>query len=273
MVILGTNFDRPGFIKLMEDVNKGKIDCIVTKDLSRFGRDHIETGRYLEKVLPALNIRYIASCDGVDTKTQAGLNFLIFKLSFNDFYSQDLSVKIRSVKRRKQEKGEFIANFAPFGYKKDPLNKNHLIINEETAPIVKRIFEMYLNGYGTPKITRILNDEKVPPPARYIKSKRYENCGFKWTKSSLYRLLTSEIYIGTVVGRKSYKINHKVKTRIVTPKEDRIYMENMHEAIIDKATFEKVQVKLNATKCRDRQSHNPLKKYIYCGVCRWKSYN
>ena len=160
--------------------------------------------------------------------------------------------------------------FAPYGYMKDPQNKNHLIINPETAPTLKRIFEMYLQGIGTPKMTKILNDEKVPPPSRYIKSKRYEKCGFKWTKSSIYRLLTNEVYTGTVVGRKSYKINHKVKTRIITPKEDRIYVKDMHEPLIDKETFNLVQRKLQEPiKCRNRQNFNPIKKFVYCGVCRW----
>lgn len=158
------------------------------------------------------------------------------------------------------------------GYKKDPQNKNHLIINEDTAPKVKRIFEMYIEGKGTPKITKILNDEEVPPPSKYIKSKRYENCKGKWTKGSVYRILTNEIYTGTIVGEKSYKNNHKVKKRIVTPKNKRIYVENMHEPIIDKKTFDLVQRKLNEpTRCRERQNFNPLKKFIYCGICGRKA--
>lgn len=155
---------------------------------------------------------------------------------------------------------------------KDPQNKNHLIINPETAPILKRIFKMYLQGMGTLKITKILNEEKIPSPAKYIKSKRYENCNFKWTKASVYRILSNEIYIGTVVGGKSYKVNHKLKTRIITPKEKRIYVENMHEPLIDKTTFHLVQTKLHEPiKCRNRQTYNPYKKFVYCGVCGAKA--
>ena len=161
----GTNFDRPSFIRLKKDIEKGYINCVITKDLSRFGRDHIDTGYYLERYLPSNNIRYIAIGDGVDTATSAGLNFLIFKLSFNDYYSQDISNKIKAVKKRKQEKGEYQATYPPFGYKKDPNNKNHLIIDEVTAPIVKRIFNMYINGIKTAGIAKILNEEKIPTPS------------------------------------------------------------------------------------------------------------
>ena len=191
----GTNFDRPSFKRLIEDVNKGKINCIIAKDLSRFGRDHIETGFYLEKYLPQNNIRYIAVGDGVDTATSAGLNFMTFKLSFNDYYSLDISNKIKAVKKRKQEKGEYQAPYAPFGYKKDPNNKNHLIINEETAPIVRRIFGLYLKGVGTPKISKILNDENIPSPSKYLPTERYKKCSHKWNKGAIYRILKEDVYI------------------------------------------------------------------------------
>ena len=140
--------------------------------------------------------------------------------------------------------------------------------------MVKRIFRLYLQGYGTPKITKLLNEEKVPPPSSYMKTKRYEKCSGKWTKSGIYKILTNEVYIGTIVSHKSYKANHKVKTRIITSKNERIYVENMHEQIIDKKTFEMVQKKLHEPiKNRDRENFNPYKKYVYCGECRSKSNN
>ena len=133
----GTNFNRPGFQKMLEDINAGKIDCIITKDLSRFGRDHIDTGYYLERYFPSNSIRYIAIGDNVDTLRPDGLQFLTFKLSFNDYYAQDISNKIKSVKQRKIEKGEFQGGIAPYGYKKDKNIKNHLIIDEYAAEIIK----------------------------------------------------------------------------------------------------------------------------------------
>lgn len=268
----GTNFDRPAFKKLIKDIEKGHIDCVITKDLSRFGRDHIDTGYYLERYLPSNNIRYIAIGDGVDTATSAGLNFLIFKLSFNDYYSQDISNKIKAVKKRKQEKGEYQATYPPFGYKKDPNNKNHLIIDETTAPIVKRIFNMYINGIKTGGIAKILNEEKVPTPSYYLETSRYKNCSNKWYKANVCRLLKSQVYIGTVVGRKTYKINHKVKVRTPVSKDEMIYVENKHEAIIDRETFEAVQKGLaDGGKWRERKNYNPIKKYVYCGYCGRKA--
>ena len=270
----GTNFDRPSFKKLIKDIDNGKINCVITKDLSRFGRDHIDTGNYLERYLPSRDIRYIAIGDGVDTKTSSGLNFMTFKLSFNDYYSQDISNKIKAVKRRKQEKGEYMAPYAPFGYKKDPdpNNKNHLIINEETAPIVRRIFDLYLNGMGTLKIANLLNDENVPTPSKFLNTARYVKCSHKWDKGGVHRILKARVYTGVIEGYKSYKVNHKVKTRIKVPKDKWICVENRHEPIIDLDTFEKVQKKLSeANQCRERKNPNPIKQFVYCGECGAKA--
>ncbi len=131
---------------------------------------------------------------------------------------------------------------------------------------------MYLNGKGTPAIARILNTENILPPCKYIESKRYEKCKGVWTKTTVYRILTNEVYIGTVVGKKSYKINHKLKTRVITPKNERIYVKDKHEAIIEKKKFEMVQIKMKERiKCRNRQNINPIKKLVYCGLCGAKA--
>lgn len=268
----GTNFDRPSFKRLIEDIEKNRINCVITKDLSRFGRDHIDTGYYLERYLPQANVRYIAITDGVDTGSSAGLNFMAFKLSFNDYYSLDISNKIKAVKRHKQQKGEYQAPYAPYGYSKDQNNKNHLIINNETASVVKRIFNMYLSGIGTPKIAKILNEENVPAPSSYLKTARYDKCSHKWNKGAIYRILKEKVYIGTITGYKSYKVNHKVKTRIKVPNNKRIYVENQHDPIIDKRIFEEVQIKLaNGNKCRERKNYNLIKKFVYCGYCGCKA--
>ena len=197
---------------------------------------------------------------------------MTFKLSFNDYYSLDISNKIKAVKKRKQEKGDYQAPYAPFGYMKDPNNKNHLIINEELALIVRRIFKMYLDGIGTPKISNILNEEGISSPSKYLDTERYKKCSHKWTKGNIYRILKERVYTGAIVGHKSYKINHKVKQRVKLPKKDWIYVENMHEPIIDKETFEKVQEKLaKGGECRNRKNYNPIKQYVYCGMCGRKA--
>lgn len=161
----GGNYDRPSFKKMITDIERGKINCIITKDLSRFGRDHIDTGYYLERYLPKKNIRYISIGDGIDTKDSKGLQFLTFKLSFNDYYIQDISKKIKSVKKRKMLKGEYQSGVAVYGYRKDPNIKNHLIIDENVYKIVQEIFDMYANqGMSTIKIADELNRRNITPP-------------------------------------------------------------------------------------------------------------
>ena len=159
---------------MLKDIEDKKIDCIITKDLSRFGRDHIDTGYYLERYLPTNNIRYIAIGDNVDTLKSDGLQFLTFKLSFNDYYAQDISNKIKSVKQRKIEKGEYQAGIPPYGYKKDTEQKNHLVPDEYSSQIVKEIFDMYVNkGMSTIKIADALNRREIDPPAVYLKIPTY----------------------------------------------------------------------------------------------------
>ena len=199
----GTNFNRPGFQKMLKDIEDEKIDCIITKDLSRFGRDHIDTGYYLERFLPANNIRYIAIGDNVDTIKPDGLQFLTFKLSFNDYYAQDISNKIKSVKQRKIEKGEYQAGIPPYGYKKDKDVKNHLVPDEYSSQIVKEIFDMYVNkGMSTIKIADELNKREIEPPAMYLKIPTYmkrksvnPNGKYVWLRAQIGKILRNEVYL------------------------------------------------------------------------------
>ena len=199
----GTNFNRPGFQQMLKDIEEEKIDCIITKDLSRFGRDHIDTGYYLERFLPANNIRYIAIGDNVDTIKPDGLQFLTFKLSFNDYYAQDISNKIKSVKQRKIEKGEYQAGIPPYGYKKDTEIKNHLVPDEYSSEIVKEIFDMYVNkGMSTIKIADELNRREIEPPAMYLKIPTYmkrksvnPNGKYVWLRAQIGKILRNEVYL------------------------------------------------------------------------------
>ncbi len=276
----GTNFNRPGFQQMLKDIEEEKIDCIITKDLSRFGRDHIDTGYYLERFLPANNIRYIAIGDNVDTIKPDGLQFLTFKLSFNDYYAQDISNKIKSVKQRKIEKGEYQAGIPPYGYKKDVEIKNHLVPDEYSSEIVKEIFDMYVNkGMSTIKIADELNRREIVPPAIYLKIPTYmkrksvnPNGKYVWLRSQIGKILRNEVYLGSVVGRKFQKVSHKIAKVRCTKKEEHIVLENMHEPIIDIETWNKTQEKLNGyTKTRDRKYDHPLKGLVYCGECRNKA--
>ena len=272
----GTNFNRPGFQKMLKDIEDEKIDCIITKDLSRFGRDHIDTGYYLERFLPANNIRYIAIGDNVDTIKPDGLQFLTFKLSFNDYYAQDISNKIKSVKQRKIEKGEYQAGIPPYGYKKDTEIKNHLVPDEYSSEIIKEIFDMYVNkGMSTIKIADELNRREIEPPAIYLKIPTYMkrksvnlNGKYMWLRAQIGKILRNEVYLGSVVGRKFQKVSHKIAKVRCTKKEEHIVLENMHEPIIDIETWNKAQDKLNGyTKVRNRKYEHVLKGLVYCMEC------
>lgn len=272
----GTNFNRPGFKEMLEDIKNEKINCIITKDLSRFGRDHIETGYYLERYFPSNSIRYIAIGDNVDTLRTDGLQFLTFKLSFNDYYAQDISNKIRSVKKRKIEKGEFQGGIAPYGYKKDENIKNHLIIDEYAAEIIKNIFYMYVNkGMSASEIADELNRREIKSPALYLKIPTYikrESCNsngkYLWLRTQIGKILKNEVYIGSVVGRKFQKVSHKIAKVRTTKPEEYIIVKNMHEPIIDLITWKKAQEKLqNKHGSRTRKFDHPLKGLIFCKEC------
>ncbi len=204
------------------------------------------------------------------------MQFLTFKLSFNDYYAQDISNKIKSVKQRKIEKGEYQAGIPPYGYQKDTKQKNHLILDEYSSQIIKEIFDMYVNkGMSTIKIADELNRREIEPPAVYLKIPTYmkkqsvnPNGKYVWLRAQIGKILRNEVYLGSVVGRKFQKVSHKIAKVRCTKKEEHIVLENMHEPIIDIDTWNKAQEKLNGyTKSRDRKYDHPLKGLVYCGEC------
>lgn len=217
----GTNFDRPNFQRMMEDVKKKKINCIIVKDLSRLGRNYIETGRYLEKIFPFLGVRFIAindHYDSVDESGDADQIVIPFKNLINDAYCRDISIKIRSQLDVKRKNGKFIGSFAAYGYLKDPNDKNHLIIDEAAAEIVRTIFGLKLNGFSAQRISERLEEMQVAPPLEYKRMCGFNfNSGFrsgrkpKWSIVTVNRILRNELYIGTMVQGKNRKINYKVK--------------------------------------------------------------
>ena len=270
----GTNFDRPGFKKMLEDIEDGKIDCIITKDLSRFGRDHIDTGYYLERYLPQKNIQYIAINDNVDTSKSDGMQFLTFKLSFNDYYAQDISTKIKSVKREKQKNGEYQAGIPPYGYLKDPNKKNHLIPDPIAAPIIREIFDLYVNkDMSTVKIANLFNERGLTPPGIHLQIPIFmkqlrQGKKFVWLRYQVGKILKSEYYLGTVIGRKSEQVSHKLKNVRTFRIEDQIKVEDMHEAIVDREIWKVAHKKLSGFRnSRDRKYDHPLKGLVYCTEC------
>lgn len=267
----GGNFDRPSWQRLLTDIDSKKIDTIITKDLSRMGRDYIRMGEYIEKIFPERGIRYIAINDDIDTLYETpGLEFLQFKLLFNDFYLKDTSKKIRKVVKSKKEQGQFLGWKAVYGYIKDPNDKHKLIVDENIRPIIKRIFNLVLEGKSPRQIANILSDEKVPNPSVYanlnrgMKSTAYE----LWCPRTIEEMLTNETYIGNLTQGRRKKLNYKSKKEIRIPKEDWIITPNTHEAIIDKDTFYTVQdlLKKNKNKANSKNLEL-LSGFMFCKEC------
>ncbi len=272
----GTNFNRPGFQKLLRDLKAKKVDTVITKDLSRLGRDYIDTGYYVQKFFPENNIRYISILDNIDTMEDAGMNDIApFKSIINDMYVKDISKKIKSALKERKTAGNFLATTAPYGYMKNPENKYQLIINEKEAQIVKRIFNLYLSGNGLTKISQILTDEGVPVPgiSRNIGTTRKTMLYNSWKQTTISRILKNQVYIGNLEQFKRKNINYKSKVRITVPKEDRIICKNTHEAIIDKDTFYRVQELISGNSSFKGTKHDYLfKGLLYCAECGAKLY-
>lgn len=247
----GANFDRPDFQKMMEQVKKGKINCVIVKDLSRFGRDYIDSGKYIEKIFPTLGIRFIAINDNYDSaqSQQAGNEIILpFKNLINDSYSRDISIKIRSNLDIKRRNGEFVGSHVVYGYRRSEEDKNKLVIDQTVAPIIQSIFAMKLDGFSPAQIADKLNNDGVPSPYEYkrLSGSRYQS-GFKkqiqtdWGAKAIYRILKNEMYTGTLVQGKTTSPNHKVKTRTTKDESDWMRTENAHDAIIPPALFDTVQ--------------------------------
>ena len=268
----GTNFDRPEFKRLMHDIECKKVNMVLTKDMSRLGRDYIQTGELVEKYFPSHNVRYIAVTDSIDTYLDSSNNDIApFKAIMNDFYAKDISKKIKSSLRAKMKEGKFVGGRAPFGYMQDPDNKNHLIIQEEQAQVVKRIFELFLEGHTYFKIARRLTEENVKTPAQYysfVWKSHYDLRYGNWHAKTVQDILTNRMYIGDLVQNKRSKVNYKIKKVVKNNPKDYIIIENTHEPIIDKNTFYEVQKRVpkNVGKISKKENHL-LDGLLYCGDC------
>ena len=240
----GTNFDRPGFQKMLEDIKQKKINCVVVKDLSRFGRDHVMTGYYIETFFPENNIRFISILESYDSfKNQASNDSSTFIIACNDYYSKQNSIKIRNVLNDKRKNGKFIGSQPCYGYMRDPLDKGHLIPNPETAPIVKKIFKWRVEGIGPTEIATRLNDMNVPTPAGYKKTNYSSRLIDRdsWNISTVKKILSNRIYTGDMVQHTQTKVNYKSKKKITLDQKLWVIVEDTHEALVDKETFEYVQ--------------------------------
>lgn len=245
----GTNFHRPAFHRMMESVQSGTIDCIVVKDLSRLGRNYIETSQFVEKICPFYGLRFIAVNDGFDTESAANETQLSMALSniVNDYYAKDISRKVTSALQIKMERGDYIGNYAPHGYRKDPENKNHLVIDPETAPIILQIFQWRAEGVSYMGINRRLNKAGILSPSQH----RYEH-GIKtnnnhrgrpilWNRHMVTEILNNVVYIGHLAQRKGSQCLYAGIPYHMTDKDEWIIVENTHEPIISVELFETVQ--------------------------------
>lgn len=274
----GTNFDRPDFMRLMEDIKKGKINCVIVKDLSRLGRNYILVGQYLEMIFPMLNIRFISVNDRIDSiKDPASINnaLVSFKNVMNDEYCRDISNKVRSSLDRKRSKGEFIGSFASYGYMKDPDDHHHLIVDPVAAEVVKNIFDWFLQGLSIIGIAKRLNHMGIPNPSAY---KRQCGLNYKhpagqldsaWPDSSVKRVLKNRLYVGDMVQNKNRTKSYKVQVSVAVPEENWVIVPNMHEAIIDREKFETVQqLLMRDTRTSPGINHVSIfAGYIRCADC------
>ena len=268
----GTNFDRPEFKRMIDDILKGKINMVITKDMSRLGRDYIGTGELIEKFFPTHGVRYIAVTDNIDTYLDNSNNDIApFKAIMNDMYAKDISKKIKSSLRAKQKEGKWVGGRTPFGYMPDPNNKNKLIIFEEQAAVVRRIFDMCLEGLTCYKIALKLTNEKVKTPAEYYSFKWKNNYHLNygvWNYKTIKDILTNRMYIGDLVQNKRNKVNYKVKKIIKNNHENYIIVENTHKPIIEKEIFYEIQKRIPKNIGRnEKKEKHLLDGLLYCGNC------
>lgn len=269
----GLNFERPEFRRMLNDIYDGKVNMVIVKDLSRLGRDYIESGRYVKKIFPSLNVRFVSVLDHFDslTASQSDMNLMLPVKSFiNDSYSRDISGKIRSHQEVMRENGLYIGPFVAYGYKKAEDNKRRIVPDEYSADIVKRIFEWKLEGMSAEGIAKKLNQLGVIAPAEY---KRYMGsnykCGFQkkskaqWSAVTIGRILRNKIYIGILEQGKSKKVNYKLDKIVQKPESEWVVVENTHEPIVSRTDFENVARLLQ----RDtRKAPSKDKAYLFAGL-------
>ena len=275
----GTNFNRPGFQQMLEDMEMGYISTVIVKDSSRFGRNYLEVGQYTDYYFPEHNIRFIAINDCIDSENGED-DFSAFRNVMNEMYAKDISRKVRSSHRLRGNAGEPLAP-PPYGYVKDPENKKKWIIDPDAAEVVQRIFRLCIEGNGNETIARILQDDKVLVPQAYWQSKGMSRGGkktqpnpYKWCKTTIAKMLEQQEYCGDIINFKSYSKSFRNKTRVENPKENWAIFKDVHEPIIDRETWERVQELIKNSKRRKPKNENVKKSIftnlLYCGDCGHK---
>ena len=268
----GTNFNRPEFQRMLEDIKNKKIEVIIIKDLSRLGRNYIETGNFIEVIFPGMGVSVISvdeNCE-IDSSDYYGDDYLPLKNLFNDTYAKDISKKVRSALIVKKYNGEFVGKLAPYGYIKDPKDKHKFLIDKNVSHTIKKIFNMILNGKSRREVANFLNDNDILTPSEYLKINTEKDTTImkKWNPEMVNSILRNENYTGTLFQGKKRKLNYRVNKKINIDKENWIVTENHHEAIINKEKFDKVQDILDRqTKVNKDGSIDLLSGFLKCKCC------
>ena len=276
----GTTFDRPSFKEMLKDVVNGKINCIIVKDLSRLGRNYIEVGKYIEDVFPLYNVRFISINDNIDSfkdpESVQNISVAVKNL-INDEYAKDISKKVKSAYVTMAKNGKFVSGTPPYGYNLDPEDKHHLIVNNDEAEIVRKIFEMTINGLGRIKICKYLNDNGIlcrKELQRRIKRKLtlepFEiESRYRWSTTQIGRILKNETYLGHLVQCKTGNVSYKIHKLVEKPKEEWIVVENTHEAIIDEKIFKKAQkhIRENKYNITKESEYSIFNRKLHCADC------
>ncbi|KAA9303831.1 recombinase family protein [Streptococcus anginosus] len=271
----GTNFERPSFKKMITDIENGKINCVITKDLSRLGRNYLQSGAYIEMYFPQKNIRYIAITDGIDTLNSNQNDIMPFKNILNEMYAKDTSKKVKSAIQSRMREGTYIGSKAPFGYLKDPNNKRRLIIDEKTKPIIELIYKLCLEGKGTQLISQELMKRKIPRPSAFVENaeKLYgltEENKYQWSHRMVLNVLRDPVYCGNMARNKRPTLSFKNSKRMYIPKSDYIYARNTHEGIVSEEVWEQVQTMVDKRKCNNKKGlyyDNIFQGLVRCPKC------
>ena len=274
----GLNYNRPGFERMLNDIDNGKVNLVITKDLSRLGRDYIQTGYYTEVYFSRKRVRYIALNDNFDSIRDDN-DIAPFKNILNDMYAKDLSRKVKAAKRQRAKNDFFISSQAPYGYKPKLENRNQLIVDEEAAKVVRRIFELALSGFGAVKIAKALKAERIINPSAYkakngdTRFSRYNDNQnpekvYEWCYATIQIILQDQVYIGDMVNHKCEIVNYKTKERQNLPQEQFIIVPNTHEALVSREDFEQVQLLIKSRPSPSvYEVENLFRGILVCSEC------
>jgi len=273
----GTNFERPSFKKMITDIENGRINCVITKDLSRLGRNYLQSGAYIEMYFPQKNVRYIAITDGIDTSKSGETDIMPFKNILNEMYAKDTSKKVKSAIQSRMKEGTYIGSNAPFGFKKDPTDKHKLIIDEEVRYIIELIYKLCLEGKGTQLISQEMMERKIPRPSAFVENadklyKLTEKNKYVWTHRMVLSILRDPVYCGNMARNKRPTLSFKNSKRLYVPKADYIFVKDTHEGIISEEVWKQVQDMIDKRKNTNKSGmryDNIFQGLVRCPKCNY----